>query len=124
MQCADYHISLVDRGKFEQACQLCATAVLNKQAILVLEVVIAFIQDRVRASRLPCLCVLTLLGPLACLWDLLLRLYGSPRWQEMLNSNISGTPKVCWQIALPGSAYVNLPMYVHHTPLVGSLRVA
>ena len=50
MQCADYHISLVDRGKFEQACQLCAAAVLNGQALLVLEVVLAFIQDRVRAS--------------------------------------------------------------------------
>lgn len=86
MQCADIHISLVDRGKFEQACQLCASAVLNKQAVLVLEVVIAFIQDRVRASRLPCLVVLTLPGPLPCLWDLLLSPYKSPRWQEMLRS--------------------------------------
>ncbi|CAL5225898.1 g8688 [Coccomyxa viridis] len=49
-KCADYHISLVDRGKFEQACQLCAAAVLNGQALLVLEVVLAFIQDRDRAD--------------------------------------------------------------------------
>lgn len=56
LQCADYHISLVDRGKFEKACQLCAAAVLNDQAQLVLEVVMAFIQDRARTSKLPCLC--------------------------------------------------------------------
>ena len=53
MQCADFHISLVDRGKFEQACQLCAGAVLNRQGLLVLEVLLAFIQDRVRASQTP-----------------------------------------------------------------------
>ena len=96
MQCADYHISLVDRGKFEQACQLCASAVLNKQATLVLKVLMAFIQDRVRASRLPSLCALVLPGPLSCPCDLLLSLYKSPRWQGMLNSCVLATPSACY----------------------------
>lgn len=48
MQCADLHIQLVDRGNVDQACQLVAAAILNRQEMLVLETIMAFIQERVK----------------------------------------------------------------------------
>lgn len=52
LQCANVHILMIDRGQLDQACQLTAAAVINKQSQVILDVMTAIIDDKVACPPL------------------------------------------------------------------------
>ena len=52
LQCADAHILMIDRGQLDQACQLTAAGVINKQSQVILDVMTAIIDDKVACPPL------------------------------------------------------------------------